>query len=46
MCTVSTSDMIKLLTIRGTNFDKAAQSDPTEYATEALGGIDEIMSSM
>ena len=46
MCTVSTSDMIKLITIRGTNFEKATQSDPTEYATEAIGGIEEIMSTM
>merc|ERR1712032_423083 len=43
MCTVSTSDKIKLLTVRGTNFDKAAQFDPADYATEAVGVVDDII---
>ena len=43
LCTVSTSDAIKLLTVRGTNFDKAPQGDPTDYATEAVGGVDDIV---
>jgi len=43
MCTVSTSDKIKLLTVRGTNFDKVAKSDSADYATEAVGGVDDIM---
>jgi len=46
MCTVSTIDKIKLLTVRGTNFDKVAQGDPTDYATEAVEGVDDIMAGM
>ena len=46
MCTVSTIDKIKLLTVRGTNFDKAAQGDPTDYATEAVEGVDDILAGM
>ena len=36
LCTVSTSDAIKLLTIRSTNFDKVPQGDTTDVATEAV----------
>ena len=45
MCTVSTTDSVKLLTVRGTNFDKMPQGDASEYETQAVSGIDEIMAA-
>lgn len=36
MCTVSTTDEIKLITVRGTNFEKVKQGDADDYATEAV----------
>ena len=45
MCTVSTSDDIKLFTVRGTNFDKVPQGDASEYDTQAVSGVDEIMAA-
>ena len=43
MCTVSTIDAIKLLTVRGTNFDKVKQGDAAGYSTEAVAGVDDIL---
>jgi len=44
MCTVSTTDKTKLLTVRGANFEKVAKGDENAYECEAVGGLDEIMS--
>jgi len=44
MCTVSTTDKTKLLTVRGANFDKVPKGDENAYECEAVGGVDEIMS--
>lgn len=42
LCTVSTKDKIKLLTIRGTNFEKVASGDENAYETEevSLDGLE------
>ena len=45
LCTVSTSDKIKLLTVRGTNFDKVALVDAMDYPNEAVSGLEDIVSS-
>lgn len=46
MCTVSTTDAIKLLTVRGANFEKVKAGDADSGAgTEAVDGVDEVMSS-
>jgi len=44
LCTVSTSDKIKLLTVRGTNFDKVPTGEATDYPTEAVS-VDETMAA-
>jgi electron transfer flavoprotein alpha subunit len=36
LCTVSSNDKIKLLTVRGTNFDKVAQAEEASYPTEEV----------
>jgi len=36
ICTVSTSDKIKILTIRGTNFEKLAPGEAKEVPVEAI----------
>ena len=43
LCTVSSIDKIKLLTVRGTNFDKVAQGEEASYETEevSLDGLAE-----
>lgn len=43
LCTVSSIDKIKLMTIRGTNFDKVAQGEEGSYETEevSLDGLAE-----
>lgn len=43
MCTVSTTDAIKLLTVRGANFEKVKPGDANSYETEAVGGLDDVM---
>jgi electron transfer flavoprotein alpha subunit len=45
LCTVSTTDNIKLLTVRNTNFEKSSQGDAAGYAAIAVDGLDEILSS-
>jgi len=41
LCLVSTKDSVRLLTVRGTNFEKVAQGDASDVATEEVTGIDE-----
>lgn len=43
LATVSTSDKIKLLTVRGTNFEKVKQGDANSYETSKIDGVDEIV---
>lgn len=43
LCTVSTSDKIKLLTVRGTNFEKTAQGDAQNYSKTAVEGVAAIV---
>lgn len=43
LCTVSTRDAIRILTIRGTNFDAAKPGDAQDYSVEEIQGIAEIM---
>lgn len=38
LCTVSTKDKIKLLTVRGTNFEKVAKGDANSYDVEDVDG--------
>ena len=46
MCTVSTSDAVKLLTVRGTNFEKVKPGDgDSGAATEAVDGVEDIVSA-
>ena len=46
MCTVTSSDAIKLFTIRGTNFEKVKAADAeADVPVEAVGGVDDIISS-
>lgn len=46
LCTVSTSDSIKLLTIRGTNFEKIAKGEANDYPVEEVAGVQEIVDAM
>merc|ERR1711990_178577 len=43
MCTVSSSDAIKLLTVRGANFEKVKPGDDNSYESAAVDGLDDIM---
>lgn len=43
MCTVSTKDAVKLLTIRSTNFERAAAGDSQDLPTESVD-CDQILS--
>jgi len=46
MCTVSTSDAVKLLTVRGANFEKVKAGDADAGAeTMKVDGVDEIVSA-
>lgn len=46
MCTVSTSDATKLLTVRGTNFEKVKPGDADSGAEAvAVDGVDDIVSA-
>ena len=40
LCTVSSSDAIKLFTIRSTNFEKVKPADDNGTTVEALEGFD------
>lgn len=44
LCTVSTSDKIKLLTIRSTNFEKVSQGSANSYPVSSVDGVDSILS--
>lgn len=44
LCTVSTSDKIKLLTIRSTNFEKVSQGDSNSYSVSSVDGVDSVLS--
>lgn len=44
LCKVSTSDEVKLLTIRSTNFEKVAFGDAQDLPTEAIE-VDDILGS-
>lgn len=43
LCTVSTRDPIRILTIRGTNFDAVKPGDAHDYTVEEVQGIADIM---
>ena len=43
LCTVSTRDPIRILTIRGTNFDAVKPGDAQDYSVEEIQGIADIM---
>jgi len=43
MCTVSTTDKTKLMTVRGANFDKVPKGEDNSYECEAVGGLDDVM---
>lgn len=43
LCTVSTVDKVKLLTVRGTNFEKVKQGDSQSYPIEAVAGVDAVV---
>ena len=44
MCTVSTSDAVTLLTVRGANFEKVKAGDADSgAAVEAVDGVDAIV---
>ena len=45
LCTLSTIDKIKLLTIRSTNFEKVKQDASNDYAVEEVPDIDSVLSS-
>ena len=45
MCTVSTTDKVKLLTVRGANFDKVAQGAENAYECAAVDGLDDVMAA-
>jgi len=46
LCTVSTSDTVKLLTVRGTNFAKVKAGDADSGAeTVAVDGVDDVVAS-
>lgn len=45
MCTVSTTDTIKLLTVRGANFEKVKADAGSGAETVAVEGVDEVMAS-
>ena len=36
-------DKIKLMTVRGTNFEKLAKGDDNGYSTTQVEGVDEIV---
>lgn len=42
LCTVSSSDAIKLLTVRGTNFEKVAPGD-ADTAVEEVSGVADVV---
>lgn len=39
LCTVSTRDAIRLLTVRGTNFDKVPAGESSDVPAEELSGV-------
>lgn len=43
LCTVSTVDKVKLLTVRGTNFEKVKQGESQSYPIEAVAGVDAVV---
>lgn len=43
MCTVSSSDAIKLFTVRGTNFEKVKAGDAADVPVEAVAGVDDVV---
>jgi len=43
LCTVSTRDPIRILTIRGTNFDAIKPGEAQDYSVEEIQGIADIM---
>lgn len=45
LCTVSTTDAIKLMTIRGTNFEKVPQADASDCEVAEVEGVDGIVNS-
>ena len=45
LCTVSSSDPIKLLTVRGTNFEKVAIGDAADLPVEEVAGVGETIAS-
>lgn len=45
MCAVSTTDAIKLITVRGTNFAKVPQVDSQDIPVEDVDGLQELLAS-
>lgn len=43
MCTVSTSDTVKLLTVRGANFEKVKPGDDNGAETVAVDSVDDVV---
>ena len=43
LCTVSTIDKIKLLTIRSTNFEKVKPDGSNDYPVESVSDIDSVL---
>jgi electron transfer flavoprotein alpha subunit len=43
LCTVSSSDVIKLLTVRGTNFEKVLPGDQADSSVEEVSGVADIV---
>ena len=42
---MSTSDAIKLMTVRGTNFERVPQGDSQDYEVAEVSGVDGIVDS-
>ena len=46
LCAVSTRDPIRLLTVRGTNFEKVQAGDASDIPTEEVSGVSEVVDQM
>lgn len=45
LCTVSSSDAIKLLTVRGTNFEKVTPGEQADTSVEEVSGVADIVAN-
>lgn len=46
LCAVSTRDAIRLLTVRGTNFDKVPAGEASDVPAEELSGVSDVVDQM